>query len=187
LLDVDVEIRWDQIVPDDETDDETEMDDDEDAKEEASGAGGIFELEDIEKTIEQELVRQAAAWERGGDEHPGTHGGAGEGKTPTIAYSSPRPRRGHGHVRGLAGLDDGAGVGARGQADRRWGRARVERVPGSGVCQHPAPGARVKVYAIFGISRVRSGGGGYGGGFSPPRVEQVGERRVYELIVHGAR
>ena len=80
LLDVDVEIRWDQIVPDDETDDETEMDDDEDAKEEASGAGGIFELEDIEKTIEQELVRQAAAWERGGDEHPGTHSGAGEGR-----------------------------------------------------------------------------------------------------------
>ena len=66
LLDVDVEIRWQDIAPDGDLsdDDETEVEDEEDDGKE-NGAGGIFELEDIEKTIEQELVRQAAAWERG--------------------------------------------------------------------------------------------------------------------------
>ena len=66
LLDVDVEIRWQDIAPDGDLsdDDETEVEDEEDDGKE-NGAGVIFELEDIEKTIEQELVRQAAAWERG--------------------------------------------------------------------------------------------------------------------------
>ena len=66
LLDVDVEIKWQDIAPDGDLseDDETEVEDEEDDGKE-NGAGGIFELEDIEKTIEQELVRQAAAWERG--------------------------------------------------------------------------------------------------------------------------
>jgi hypothetical protein len=39
--------------------------------------GGIFELEDIERTIEEELVRQAAAWERGAS--PGVGLGPGPG------------------------------------------------------------------------------------------------------------
>ena len=87
LLDVDVEIKWEDIKnPDDEGDeDDDDEDDDEDDMDGDGGdgggggaGGGIFELEDIEKTIEEQLMRQAAAWERGG-------GGAGASPGP---YSS---------------------------------------------------------------------------------------------------
>jgi RNA polymerase I-specific transcription initiation factor RRN3 len=85
MLELDVDIKWEDIRAerpndgddggdddgDDDSDDDADDDDDDDA--DGKDGAGIFELEDIEKTIEEQLVRQAAAWERG----YGMHGGGG--------------------------------------------------------------------------------------------------------------
>ena len=76
LLEVDVEIKWEDIrQPGDESSDDEDVEDDMDGDglDGKDGGAGIFELEDIERTIEEQLVRQAAAWERGAGAH--LHGG----------------------------------------------------------------------------------------------------------------
>ena len=84
LLEVDVEIKWEDIKgPDDEDEDDEDEDEDEDgvAMDGKDGGGaGIFELDDIEKTIEEQLMLQAAEWER-------ARAGSGAGASPR-AYSS---------------------------------------------------------------------------------------------------
>ena len=68
LLELDVEIKWEDIrQPGDESSDDEDVEDDADVDglDGKDGGAGIFELEDIERTIEEQLVRQAAEWERG--------------------------------------------------------------------------------------------------------------------------
>ena len=122
MLEMDVEIKWEDIRAPrrgddgdegassasddpDESDVDDDLDDDDDEANDDTGegrGGGIFELEDIERTIEEQLVAQAAAWERGG--RAGRHGAittfkaaaadarAGTGTAPRRAARTTPPR-----------------------------------------------------------------------------------------------
>ena len=82
LLELDVEIKWEDIrQPGDESSDDEDVEDDADVDglDGKDGGAGIFELEDIERTIEEQLVRQAAEWERG----TGGHGNGRGGHSPS--------------------------------------------------------------------------------------------------------
>ena len=121
MLEMDVEIKWEDIRAPrrgddgdegassasddpDESDVDDDLDDDDDEANDDTGegrGGGIFELEDIERTIEEQLVAQAAAWERG--DARGGHGGhhhfqsRGRGRA-----------RGHRHSPATSGENDAA-------------------------------------------------------------------------------
>ena len=114
LLEVDVEITWahirdprerspnssDEDVEDDMDAAAADDDDDDDAEGTGEETGaGIFELDDIEKTIEIEMTRQAAVWERdararAGHFRYGARGGyhgtrGGRGSSPTTSSGVP--------------------------------------------------------------------------------------------------
>ena len=121
MLEMDVEIKWEDIRAPrrgddgdegassasddpDESDVDDDLDDDDDEANDDTGegrGGGIFELEDIERTIEEQLVAQAAAWERGdargghGDHHHFQSRGRGRA-------------RGHRHSPATSGENDAA-------------------------------------------------------------------------------
>lgn len=96
LLQVDVEITWEHIRDpaggdgDDSSDEDVEDDMDGDGDEDlgdgdAGGGAGIFELDDIEKTIEIEMTRQAAVWERDARARGGHFARARHGTSPTTS------------------------------------------------------------------------------------------------------
>ena len=96
LLQVDVEITWEHIRDpaggdgDDSSDEDVEDDMDGDVDEDlgdgdAGGGAGIFELDDIEKTIEIEMTRQAAVWERDARARGGHFARARHGTSPTTS------------------------------------------------------------------------------------------------------
>ena len=96
LLQVDVEITWEHIRDpgsprdgDDSSDEDVEDDMDGDADGDGDGDGGggagIFELDDIEKTIEIEMTRQAAVWERDARARGGHFARARHGTSPTTS------------------------------------------------------------------------------------------------------
>ena len=92
LLQVDVEITWEHIRDpadgDDSSDEDVEDDMDGDGDGDADGdvgGAGIFELDDIEKTIEIEMTRQAAVWERDARARGGHFARARQGTSPTTS------------------------------------------------------------------------------------------------------
>ena len=155
LLELDVEIKWEDIrQPGDESSDDEDVEDDADVDglDGKDGGAGIFELEDIERTIEEQLVRQAAEWERG----------TGGTETAEGAQSvASRTRRRGGRDGGRVGLHDGGDGGARGRArrSRRRGGGRRVRRPPLHLRRRAPPRAQVQVYAIFALPRVREGRG----------------------------
>ena len=89
LLEVDVEITWEHIRDPggdngsgSDTDVEDDMDGDGEDGDRTNGFGAVddvFELDDIEKTIEIEMTRQAAVWERDARQRAGGQFGRNKG------------------------------------------------------------------------------------------------------------
>ena len=96
LLQVDVEITWEHIrdpgsprdgddSSDEDVEDDMDGDVDVDVDVDGGGGGGIFELDDIEKTIEIEMTRQAAVWERDARARGGHFARARHGMSPATS------------------------------------------------------------------------------------------------------
>ena len=95
LLELDVEITWEHIRDpgrdSDSENNESDVEDDMASDENnlsGDAADAVFELDDIEKTIEIEMTRQAAVWERDARNRAGgqfgrNRGNAGYGTSPT--------------------------------------------------------------------------------------------------------